>query len=358
MALFDFKDNRLEPAVLGSPAGDTEYTIVKAAVCRQIAEVLQRPLLAVYWDQIVGGDALTALDAAGQVVTVEVVDALDSTALVLAMARATNTARTGRDRIASRYPGGRSAFEKDWSDFRGSMPAGDEPGPQLTIVAATIAEDVRTSVGMITASGVEVHELRVRSTPEGRSLASVERLYAGTVGQAPDSERFAASAKSVASAEDFPRLAEVTGPTPVVAQPPGPRTGAPAASASSGPASGHRLDGAVLGAEPTVPAGEDSARALVALARVLDTPATLVWLRRRRGIDHRATLGADGTIRLADGTTYRDPSAAANAAQHTQDIDGWRVWRVGVGGPSLRDLLSTVATAGGGRRASRRAARQ
>ncbi|WP_103063706.1 hypothetical protein [Actinomyces qiguomingii] len=358
MALFDLKDDRLQPAAVGRPATDADRTAVQAAVRRQISEVLRRPLLAIYWDQIVGGDALTALDASGQVITIEVLDVLDSTALLLAMARTTDAARTSRDQLASRYPGGAPAFERDWGDFHGIMPARVEPGPRLTILAGTIADDVRTCVGMIADSGVEVHELQVRSTEDGRAMASVELLRSDALVQALDSGRFATSATSVASAEDFSLPAEAVTPTAAVAQPPGPRAAAPAASASSGPASGHRMDGVVLGAEPTVPAGEDSARALAAIARTLDTPATLIWLRRRRGIDHRATLAADGTITLADGTTHRDPSAAANAAQHTQDIDGWRVWRVGVGGPSLRDLLSTVTTAGGGRRVSRRAARQ
>ncbi|PHP52968.1 hypothetical protein [Actinomyces ruminis] len=336
MALFDLKDDRLEPAVLGRPATDADRAAVLAAVRRQIAEVLHRPLLAIGWDQVVGGDALTALDAAGQVVTIEVIDVLDSTALLLAMARATNAARTGRDQLASRYPGGLPAFEQDWAGFRGAMPARVEPGPRLTVVATSIADDVRTSFGMIAESGVELHELRVRSTEDGRALVSVELLHTDVASQALDLD----PAAQVAAPAADPEPSAATVPTPVVAQTPGPQPddGAPVpAPAASG--SGHRLDAAALGAEPTVPSGEASEQALAAIAQTLETPTTLVWLRRRRGIDHRATLAADGTITLADGTAYRDPSAAANAAQHTQDIDGWRAWRVGVGGPSLRELL-------------------
>ena len=338
MALFDLKDDRLEPAVLGRPATDADRAAVLAAVRRQIAEVLHRPLLAIGWDQVVGGDALTALDAAGQVITIEVIDVLDSTALLLAMARATNAARTGRDQLASRYPGGLPAFERDWSGFRGAMPAGVEPGPRLTIVATTIADDVRTSFGMIAESGVELHELRVRSTEDGRALVSVELLHTDVASQALDLDQAADPAVQSAAPDADPEPSTATVPTPVVAEPPSPQPDAAAPVPVS--ASGHRLDAAALGAEPTVPSGAASEQALATIAQALETPATLVWLRRRRGIDHRATLAADGTITLADGTAYRDPSAAANAAQHTQDIDGWRVWRVGVGGPSLRELLA------------------
>ncbi|MDO4244138.1 MAG: hypothetical protein Q4C85_10350 [Actinomyces sp.] len=110
-------------------------------------------------------------------------------------------------------------------------------------------------------------------------------------------------------------------------------------------AANHRASARVLGATPTVPAGDEGEAALAYLAAAVDTPATLVWRRERRGINHEAVLRSDGTIRLSDGTIYRDPSAAANAAQHTQDVDGWRVWRMGANGPSLAEVLDTFATA-------------
>ena len=101
----------------------------------------------------------------------------------------------------------------------------------------------------------------------------------------------------------------------------------------------HRAAAPVLGAQPTVPSGGQSAAALASVASRIDTPVTLVWQRMRRGIHHEAVLSADGVITLSNGMRVRDPSAAANAAQHTQDIDGWRVWRVGAQGPALRDFI-------------------
>lgn len=101
----------------------------------------------------------------------------------------------------------------------------------------------------------------------------------------------------------------------------------------------HRAAGPVLGAQPTVPSGGKSAAALASVASRIETPATLVWQRVRRGIHHEAILNADGIITLSNGMRFRDPSAAANAAQHTQDIDGWRVWRIGAQGPALRDFI-------------------
>ena len=65
-----------------------------------------------------------------------------------------------------------------------------------------------------------------------------------------------------------------------------------------------------------------------------------MWDRPRRGIHHEAILDRSGRMTLSTGESFVDPSAAANAAQHTQDIDGWRVWRLGVTGPSLAELLT------------------
>ena len=101
----------------------------------------------------------------------------------------------------------------------------------------------------------------------------------------------------------------------------------------------HRATAPVLGAQPTVPSGGQSAAVLASVAARIDTPVTLVWQRMRRGIHHEAVLSADGIITLSNGMRFRDPSAAANAAQHTQDMDGWRVWRIGAQGPALRDFI-------------------
>ena len=101
----------------------------------------------------------------------------------------------------------------------------------------------------------------------------------------------------------------------------------------------HRSLAPILGAQPTVSADEAPA-ALAALARTLSTPATLRWFSVRRGIDHTALLTHDGVIVLSDGRTFTDPSMAAAAAQRAQDVDGWRVWRLGERGATLAELLS------------------
>ena len=107
----------------------------------------------------------------------------------------------------------------------------------------------------------------------------------------------------------------------------------------------HRSAAPVLGARPTVAPGAPAARALAVVASRVETPAALVWRSARRGINHEAVLSADGYLTLADGRRFTDPSRAADEAQHTQDTDGWRVWRLGPGGPSLGEILQSESQA-------------
>ncbi|MCL3778372.1 hypothetical protein H6X67_09590, partial [Actinomyces sp. AC-20-1] len=120
---------------------------------------------------------------------------------------------------------------------------------------------------------------------------------------------------------------------------PVPATAQPVAAVEPPPVTGtHRSLAPVLGAQHTVSAA-DAPAALTALARRLGKTSTLRWRSPRRGIDHTATLSRDGVITLADGRTFTDPSRAAAAAQRTQDVDGWRVWRLGERGATLADML-------------------
>ena len=66
----------------------------------------------------------------------------------------------------------------------------------------------------------------------------------------------------------------------------------------------------------------------------------LVWFRERRGQRLTARLRADGLVELPSGEIFGDPSAAAQLASHAAlRVDGWGVWRVGDGGPTLYQAL-------------------
>ena len=525
MTLFELQDGRLSAASGGRPVGGDARLQVLTAVRSQLGEVLRRPLLPVVWTGVEGGQSLTSLDPAGQVVTVEVLAVLDATALVSAFSRQADASAMGRGELGDVYPGGAQAFRNDWEEFREAAPARVEPGPRLIVLTTELAADVRLSATFLGGS-VEVHVVDARvirdasgresilvsvdlvradpfssppTAPSGRasrrssdtrsthtqshaathtapmearpttsapshaasytapmearpttSAPSHAASHAAAPAPAParaawEQERttpwsesrtaareenrtenraasrtesrtesrveMRAAARAASRAEGRGPAAEpptMSMPRPAVAPPPSAtpspyraaapspapeppvtrsaaRLGAPAAqrepvappptavadstrvstmrlstgsfrsqseqehtSAYRRPApapelspntGSHRSLAPILGAQPTVSADEAPA-ALAALARTLSTPATLRWFSVRRGIDHTALLTHDGVIVLSDGRTFTDPSMAAAAAQRAQDVDGWRVWRLGERGATLAELLS------------------
>ncbi|SKC39960.1 restriction system modified-DNA reader domain-containing protein [Krasilnikoviella flava] len=89
---------------------------------------------------------------------------------------------------------------------------------------------------------------------------------------------------------------------------------------------------------PPPAAGDDEVDSdLVALARTLVHPTTIVWSRPRRRQYFEAVLHQDGAIQLADGSRYWHPDHAASAASGSPTADGWSVWRLGAEGPTLLD---------------------
>ena len=138
MAMYELDGNHLLPVRLGRSADAITLSHSLVAIQRQIVDVLRRPLFPLSWEELETGASLTALDATGQVVVVEVLERVDSTGLLAAMSRLTQAATAGRREIASRYAGGLGAFSQDWNEFREAMPAQVEAGPRLTILSASL----------------------------------------------------------------------------------------------------------------------------------------------------------------------------------------------------------------------------
>ena len=76
---------------------------------------------------------------------------------------------------------------------------------------------------------------------------------------------------------------------------------------------------------------------LLSIAKRYETPLPLHWIARRKGIDLRAQIMPWGTIVLANGTAYSDPTEAAVEESGLQSVDGWLVWKT-EDGRSLGDL--------------------
>ena len=176
MAMYELDGNHLLPVRLGRSADAITLSHSLTAIQRQIVDVLRRPLFPLAWDEVDGGQSLTALDATGQVVVVEVLETVHSAGLLAAMSRLTQAAAAGRREIASRYAGGLGAFSGDWNEFREAMPAQVEAGPRLTILSAALEPDVVGGLGVLASSGLEIHEVDVRIVDESRIVVVVEKI--------------------------------------------------------------------------------------------------------------------------------------------------------------------------------------
>lgn len=279
MAIFEIRQGALVPAQLGGVADESAHRQALDLVREQVAQVLRRPLFPVAWKQLDAGHSLVAIDGSGQVVAVELLPKLDSTTVVAAMGRLNATSHLGWAEIASLYPAGPTAFQKDWTAFRETMPARINPGPRLSIVSPSVSPDVLSSLSVLSDSGLEVFSLSVRSLSSGRNFVEIDRidshhlpvsaklLPAGdpmdegieVVKSEPAtaSTSAAASAPSVATpAAPVPTAGAPSAPTPAVSQAP-----AASAGASQGAAASQSAGTPVGSTTPSSPLSRRSRRA-------------------------------------------------------------------------------------------------
>lgn len=281
MAIFEIRQGALVPAQLGGVADESAHRQALDLVREQVAQVLRRPLFPVAWKQLDAGHSLVAIDGSGQVVAVELLPKLDSTTVVAAMGRLNATSHLGWAEIASLYPAGPTAFQKDWAAFRETMPARINPGPRLSIVSPSISPDVLSSLSVLSDSGLEVFSLSVRALSSGRNFVEIDRidshhlpvtaklLPAGDtmdedieVGKseataAASAPSAAASAPSVATpAAPVPTAGAPSAPTPAVSQAP-----AASAGASQGAAASQSAGTPVGSTTPSSPVSRRSRRA-------------------------------------------------------------------------------------------------
>jgi len=387
MPFFEFDDGRLVPAQFGHPVPDDIEPDILEAVRDQILEVVQRPLFPVSWHgdgrrpgtyRPAGAPAprLTALDATGQVVTVEVVDELDSASLVAALSRSARTADLGWSQLAELYPRGAAAFRRDWTSFRELLPPKPAPGPRLVVVAGAVRDEVRPALHVLADSGVVVHEMALRQMSNGRRFLEVNELRPHQLGAShvlsggPRVNELTADAATpagpgAAAAPVHPALVPSEEETDA-----GDAPATPSAAEAGGDRAPQKQRRDVAAArdaqqdvvargeqgdvaprdeqgdeDPQDPRGEAPAADVASLrdiAAMLDGEAPLVWSQLRRGIRHDAVLTGDGAIRLPGGDTVADPDVAARKVSGRDDVDGWRVWRFGEHGPSLADARAEL----------------
>ncbi len=66
-----------------------------------------------------------------------------------------------------------------------------------------------------------------------------------------------------------------------------------------------------------------------------------LWDRPGRGARHTARIQPDGTLLLADGRIYANPSGAITALGG-KNISGWRTWKRASDGRALGDLRAEL----------------
>lgn len=283
MAIFEIRQGALVPAQLGGVADESAHRQALDLVREQVAQVLRRPLFTVAWKQLDAGHSLVAIDGSGQVVAVELLPKLDSTTVVAAMGRLNATSHLGWAEIASLYPAGPTAFQKDWAAFRETMPARINPGPRLSIVSPSISPDVLSSLSVLSDSGLEVFSLSVRALSSGRNFVEIDRIDSHHLpvtakllpaGDTMDedievgkSEATAAAsapsaATSTSAAASAPSVATPAAPVPTAGAPSAPTPAASQAPAASAGASqgGAAPQGAGFAAGPTTPSSPVSRR--------------------------------------------------------------------------------------------------
>lgn len=262
MAIFEIRQGALVPAQLGGVADESAHRQALDLVREQVAQVLRRPLFTVAWKQLDAGHSLVAIDGSGQVVAVELLPKLDSTTVVAAMGRLNATSHLGWAEIASLYPAGPTAFQKDWAAFRETMPARINPGPRLSIVSPSISPDVLSSLSVLSDSGLEVFLLSVRALSSGRNFVEIDRI---------DSHHLPVSAKLLPAGDTMDEDIEVGKSEPATAS--APTAAAPSATTPSAPAPTAGATSAPTPAASQAPAASAGASQGAAASQSAGTPA-------------------------------------------------------------------------------------
>lgn len=290
MAIFEIRQGALVPAQLGGVADESAHRQALDLVREQVAQVLRRPLFPVAWKQLDAGHSLVAIDGSGQVVVVELLPKLDSTTVVAAMGRLNSTSHLGWAQIASLYPAGPTAFQKDWTAFRETMPARINPGPRLSIVSPSVSPDVLSSLSVLSDSGLEVFSLSVRSLSSGRNFVEIDRI---------DSHHLPVSAKLLPAGDTMDEDIEV-GKSEATAAASAPSAATSTSAAASAPS-------VATPAAPVPPAAPSAPTPVASHASQPSAAAVSQGAATSRGATSQGSAASQGAGFAAGSTTSPSP---------------------------------------------------
>lgn len=396
MALFELESGRLIPAQFGTPVGHGLEMDVLESIRSQVLEVIDRPLFPVAWagdsgESGTGPHSLTALDASGQVVSVAVLSRLDPVSLVAAISRLGQLSGQGWMDLASQYPGGVQAFQTGWAEFREAMPPTTKPGPRLFLVVGEIDEGCYSALGVLFASGIEIHQISARQMSNGRRFLEVSQVTSSSINYSrPRIGGHRAPAPQISwhvDEESAPQEAQVS---PVPPAPPA----SPAATEVSEEVSAGDLEAESIESEESVenvgdvepqedspeeeasgeaetPAGEDGgvapeslaetaketdaaansavpellqkdAAGLRSISSLVGQDAVLLW-SDDRGRICEALLKEEGVIDPGDGQLTEQVQAVFEQVGGNSELDAWEAFRIGnLEGPTLAEAIAEV----------------
>lgn len=396
MALFELESGRLIPAQFGTPVGHGLEMDVLESIRSQVLEVIDRPLFPVAWagdsgESGTGPHALTALDASGQVVSVAVLSRLDPVSLVAAISRLGQVSGQGWMDLASQYPGGVQAFQTGWAEFREAMPPTTKPGPRLFLVVGEIDEGCYSALGVLFASGIEIHQISARQMSNGRRFLEVSQVTSSSINYSrPQIGGHRAPAPQISwhiDEESAPQEAQVS---PVPPAPPTPSaatevsaevpTGDPEAESIEGEESVENVGDVEpqedspeeeASGEAETPAGEDGgvapeslaetakeadaaansavpellqkdAAGLRSISSLVGQDAVLLW-SDDRGRICEALLKEEGVIDPGDGQLTEQVQAVFEQVGGDSELDAWEAFRIGnLEGPTLAEAIAEV----------------
>ncbi len=385
MALFELDNGRLVPAQFGHevPGGFTDSVL--ETVRSQVLEIVSRPLFPITWSPIGNSNGsgsqgkvdprLTALDASGQVVAVEVVEYLDAEVLIDSLSKLANTAAMSWTDLAREFPDGPEGFRREWVIFRDAMPPSPPNGPRLILVAAKIAGEVRPALDVLSSSGVEVHEMSLRQMSNGRAFLEVDavgpRLYGHSVSTLLETAdvlpALDAARTGITRGEEPARHGDPVSHKADIDEDPATSTGAPVVVAKRSElperlrrrrAQLHRPPASTLSQgipvrpmpsrrDIHVHTQDERTRILqrdpVGLAAIAEFAGTEIRIALGPGLvtPRGSQLTADGWVEVPAGR-FSDPSAALRAEGFVRE-DGWKAWHLGDEyGPTLEEALQEI----------------
>ncbi|MDY5147894.1 hypothetical protein ACRQEF_05685 [Actinotignum sp. GS-2025a] len=178
MGVFSLRGGQFHRAAPPADLPEGTRTAVAEALRAQISDFLDFPAFQVAWTRPEGerGTAsLVALDATGNIISVDIIDVLDGAALLAALARSAQHATLDRREITRLFPGGPHDFSSAWQEFTAVNPPIPEPAPRLSIFAFAIEPDTYDAVRALAGAGVQVWQVTILERATG-ILLSVDEI--------------------------------------------------------------------------------------------------------------------------------------------------------------------------------------